>query len=99
MLGPSGSVRTFPLARSTNQSSVEPGHIFPMEREWFTRHVTCPKCKKSGFLDLSEEVGSWAVAHPTLKAEKVPDGFSLGDGQPVPILRCSTCGVVVPYTA
>jgi len=39
-----------------------------MEREWFTRRVTCPKCKKSGFVDLSEEVGRWAGAHhPTLK--------------------------------
>jgi len=70
-----------------------------MERETFTRRVVCPKCKKSGFLDLSEEVGGWAVSHPTLKVDKVPDGFRLAAGRPVPILECSTCGVPVPYTA
>jgi hypothetical protein len=57
-----------------------------------------PKVQESGFLDLSEEVGQWAVAHPKLEVEKVPDRFRVATGQPVPILECATCGVAVPYT-
>jgi hypothetical protein len=58
----------------------------------------CPKCKKSAFVDLSEEAGGWAIAaHPTLKVERVPEGFTVAEEHPVPQFECSSCGVRAPF--